>query len=94
VHGKVLSREVLEASSSGSTSSSGSLSAASVVPAAGAGPVSAGGAGPVSAAGAGPWAVVDEAGELLAVYELYGSATQGDWAKPAVVLVTEAPRGR
>jgi hypothetical protein len=31
--------------------------------------------------GAGPWAVVDEQGSLLAVYELFGAA-----AKPAVVI--------
>jgi hypothetical protein len=38
----------------------------------------------VGAVGDGPWAVVDEGGRLLAVYE------QGDDArlKPAVVLVT------
>jgi tRNA pseudouridine55 synthase len=34
--------------------------------------------------GEGPWAVLDEAGELLAVYE----ATTAERAKPAVVLVT------
>ena len=32
-------------------------------------------------AGVGPWAVVDSAGSLLAVYELFGAA-----AKPAVVI--------
>ena len=32
-------------------------------------------------AGDGPWAVVDTAGSLLAVYELFGAA-----AKPAVVI--------
>ena len=80
VHGKVLSREVLQASTSGSTSTSGSPSASRVASA--------------STAGAGPWAVLDEGGDLLAVYELYWGAMEGDWAKPAVVLATEAPHGR
>jgi tRNA pseudouridine55 synthase len=41
---------------------------------------------PLSAAGDGPWAMLDEAGELLAVYEATGS----DRIRPAVVLAGQS----
>ena len=42
---------------------------------------------PLGAAGDGPWAMLDEAGELLALYE----ATDSDRIRPAVVLATPLP---
>ncbi|MEO6628290.1 MAG: tRNA pseudouridine(55) synthase TruB, partial [Aquihabitans sp.] len=40
-------------------------------------------AGELGVSGDGPWAVIDEAGELLAVYEPFRAST----VKPAVVIV-------
>lgn len=44
-------------------------------------------AGVLGATGDGPWAVLDHAGELLAVYEPHRSGPAGDLVKPTVVLV-------
>ncbi|MCL6091539.1 MAG: tRNA pseudouridine(55) synthase TruB [Actinobacteria bacterium] len=44
--------------------------------------------------GAGPWAVLDEGGALLGVYEAqWPGAPGGEWAKPAVVLGPLGPGG-